>query len=371
MSAEYAILGTFKGRFKTNQATALGLSDTFPKDLAHKVQVYSGSLRDNSFEEDFQPDHYRKLSSFLFINVPNIEVQGNNTAPFPDKRVYTFTELILIDPKITRTYELNGQTYGEIEGKAYGKTAPTPEIDKADPPPLKEEDDQGSSGISSTDFNDESEIGRTINELQTGCASGLAGCLANLWKILGLILLILFLLWLLKSCNELANDDGSCDRLEEHKIQLIDQKRIKDSLEHVYEENIRKNLANIKNVYFYQNTDEIHEYSLNEERGEGNLIRLTKLIQVCNDKSFKIIGHHSGKDIEGRQNLDKLRAIAVKEYFIANGIDPSRLHVVAKGDSAAYYSDSLSKYVFNEYEENHFRKYNRNMRVTVKLMKKK
>jgi outer membrane protein OmpA-like peptidoglycan-associated protein len=367
MSAEYTILGTFKGRFKTNQATSLGLSDAFPQDFAHKVQVYSGSLSDNSFEEDFQPDNYRKLSSYIFINVPNIEVQGNAKAPFPDKRVYTFTQLLLIDPKIIRTYELKGQTYGEIEGKAYGKTAPIPEIDKADPPPL-DPDNNGSVGVGSTDFNDDSEIGQTINKLQTGCVSGLSGCLANFWRILGLILLILFLLWLLKSCNELANDDGSCDRLAEHKIQLIEQQRIKDSLERVYEENIRKNLANIKNVYFYQNTDEIHEYSLNEARGEGNLIRLTRLLQVCNDKSFQIVGHHSGKDIEGRENLDQLRAIAVKEYFIANGIDPSRLFVVAKADSNAYYGKSLSNYMLNDYS---MKKYNRNMRVTVKLMKKK
>jgi len=367
MSAEYVILGAFKGRFKTNQATALGLSETFPQDFAHKVQVYSGALDETTFENDFAPDNYRKLSSFVLINVPNIIVKGNAKSPFPDQRVYTFTQLLLIDPKITRTYEMKGQTYGELEARAYGKTAPTPEIDKADPPPLTQ-DDNGSAGVGSTDFNDDSEIGQTINKLQTGCASGLSGCLANFWRILGLILLILFLLWLLKSCNELANDDGSCDRLDEHRIQLIEQKRIKDSLERVYEENIRKNLANIKNVYFYQNTDEFHEYSLNEAEGKGNLIRLTKLLRVCDDKSFQIVGHHSGKDVEGRNNLDQLRAIAVKEYFIANGIDQSRLFVVAKADSNAYYGKALSNYMLNNYS---LKKYNRNMRVTVKLMKKK
>lgn len=368
MSSEYVILGSFKGRFKTNQATALGLSETFPQDLAHKVQVYSGALDQTTFQEEFAPHEYRKLSSFLFINVPNISVQGNAQAPFPDQRVYTFTQLLLIDPKITRTYDLNGQTYGELEGKAYGITAKSPQIDKADPPPPDQNSGNDSTGVGSTDFNDDSEIGQTINKVQSGCMDGLTGCLANFWRILGLILLILFLLWLIKSCNQLANDDGSCDRLEEHKIQLTEQERIKDSLNRIYEENIRKNLANIKNVYFYQNSDEVHEYSLNEAEGKGNLIRLTNLLRVCDDKSFQIIGHHSGAEIEGKANLDSLRAIAVKEYFIDHGISQSRLFVVAKADSAAYFSKELFNYMLNDYS---IKKYNRNMRVTVKLLKTK
>lgn len=367
MSSEYVILGSFKGRFKTNQATALGLSETFPQDLAHKVQVYSGALDETTFSDEFAPDEYRKLSSYLFINVPNVLVQGNAKAPFPDQRVYTFTQLLLVDPKIIRTYEMKGQTYGELEGKAYGITAKTAHIDKADPPP-PDESGNDSTGVGSTDFNDDSEIGQTINNVQTGCSSAFSGCLANFWTILGWILLILFLLWLIKSCNQLANDDGSCDRLDEHRIQLIEQERIKDSLNRIYEENIRKNLANIKNVYFYQNSDEVHEYSLNEAEGKGNLIRLTRLLQVCDDKSFQIIGNHSGTEIEGKPNLDKLRAIAVKEYFIANGISQSRLFVVAKSDSAAYFSKELSNYMLNDYS---IKKYNRNMRVTVRLMDKK
>lgn len=90
MSSEYVILGSFKGRFKTNQATALGLSETFPQDLAHKVQVYSGALDQTTFQEEFAPHEYRKLSSFLFINVPNISVQGNAQAPSRSACLYLY-----------------------------------------------------------------------------------------------------------------------------------------------------------------------------------------------------------------------------------------------------------------------------------------
>lgn len=369
MSSEYVILGSFKGRFKTSQASVLGSSDAFPQDFSHRVQVYSGVLDQTIFKNEFAPDEYRKLSSYVFINVPNITVEGNEKAPFLGQRVYTFTQLLLIDPKITRTYELNGQTYGELEGSAYGVTAKSQKIDPKDPtPPPPPPPPQDRKGCSPMDFNEESEIGQTINKAQRGCFDGLSGCLANFWRILGWIFLILFLLWLIKACNQVAQDDGSCDRLEEHRIQLKEQERIKDSLQRIYEENIRKNLANIKNVYFYQNSDEVHQYSLNEAEGTGNLYRLMKLLKVCEDKSFKITGHHSGKDIEGKPSLDSLRAIRVKEYFIDHGISQSRLVIDAKADSEAYFSKKLSNYMLNDYS---MKKYNRNMRVTVKLMKTK
>lgn len=361
MSREFVILGSFKGRFKTNQAADLGLSEAFPKDLSHKVQLYSGSLDDTDFKEEFAPDEYRKLTSFLFINVPNIKVIGNSKAPFPDERVYTFTQLLLIDPKITRVYTLKGLTYGELEGKAYGKTSKNPHIDKADPSPIEKKEKI------IEPFNDESELGKTINSVQTGCMNGFTGCLANFWKILIWILFILFLLWLIKSCNEIAQDDGSCDRLEKHKFLLKEQQRVQDSLKRVYEENIRENLANIRNVYFYQNSIDFHEYSYNESENKGNLIRLTRLLSVCTDKRFQIIGHHSGKTIEGKPKLDSLRAIAVKKYFIEHGIKASRLTIVAKADSAAYFSKALSNYMLNDYS---VKKFNRNMRVTVRLLNK-
>jgi hypothetical protein len=373
MSAEYIVLGNFKGRFKTSQATALGLSESFPEDFEHKVQVYDGVLDQTTFEDRFAPQNYRKLSSFLFHNLPNVTIQGNAEGPFSDKRIYTFTQLMIIDPKVVRTYEMNNQTYGEIEGKAYGITNKNAQINRLDPPPVDADDNGGGNGSGigggggsggSSDFNEESEIGQTLNRAKSGCGTALSGCLTNFWRILLWLLFILFLLWLIRSCSQLAQDDGSCDRRDRHRELLKEEKKLKDSLQNIYDENVKKALANIKNVYFYQNSAEFHQYSLEEK---GNLLRLAKLLKTCDDKSFYIVGNHSGSEIEEGSNLDARRAEAVKDYFVSHGVKESHLFIKLKADSLAFYPKELSNYMLRDYT---IKKYNRNMRVYVQLKKK-
>lgn len=362
MSTEYTVLGDFKGRFKTNQSVTLGLTETFPKDLEHKVQVYQGAIINSLFEERYSPEKYRKLSSFLLLNVPNVSVQGNKEAPFSDKRVYTFSQLIIIDPKITRTYDMKGQTYGELEGKIYGVTAKNPQINQLDPPPIDADNGGNSGGIGSTDFNEESDIGQAFNRAQTGCGNALNGCWTNFWRILYWILLLLFLWWLMRSCDRMAADDGVCDRRDEHKRLLEEEKKERDSLKHIYDQNVVKALANIKNIYFYQNSSEIHEYS---SMDKGNLNRLTRLLQVCNDKSFDLFGHHSGKEIEST-TIDLSRAEVLRNYFIENGINASHLRTIGMGDKEALDAKKLYDFMAPNYE---IKYYNRNMRVEVKLQK--
>jgi outer membrane protein OmpA-like peptidoglycan-associated protein len=360
MSSEYIVLGEFKGRFKTNQSQSIGLTDNFPIDFAHKVQVFEGSLDNTSFESEYTPEKFRKLSSFVLSNVPNIMINGNSSGPFPDKRVYTFTQLIIIDPKIDRTYEMNGLTYGEMSGKAYGISEKNPQIERLDPDPIQNKGNDSGGSVGSSDFNENSEIGQAFNNAQNGCINAVNGCLENFWRILMWILLILFLLWLIRACNRLAQDDGVCDRKEKHEILLEKEKKERDSLELIYKENLRKALVNMKNIYFYQNTTDFHDYSIGSQ---GNLNRLTNLLKICNDKPFYIIGYHSGKTIENT-NLDSLRAMAVKSHFISNGIKESNIILLRKGQVKTDSTNELYPFLTSDYG---IKYYNRNMRVEIKL----
>jgi outer membrane protein OmpA-like peptidoglycan-associated protein len=352
----------------TNQEVILGLSESFPKELEHKVQVYQGALENSTFEEVFSPENHRILKSFELTNVPNVSISGNENAPFPNKRVYTFKKLIIIDPKIIRIFEMKGKTYGELEGKAYGITEKKPQINKLDPPPI--DADTGGKGdgnagnntgsVGSTDFKEASEIGQSLNRAKTGCLKTLNGCWTNLWKIILAILCILFLWLLVKSCDEMAKDDGVCDRRMRNKKRLVLEKQMRDSLQRIYDKNVAKTLANIKNIYFYQNSTDIHEYSLGSK---GSFNRLIELIQTCNDKSFEIIGHHSGATIEN-SSLDSLRANLVRDKFIENGIKPEHLTLVYKGSKEAKYDKKLNDFLLTDYTT---RRYNRNMRVEIKL----
>lgn len=360
MSSEYVVLGDFKGRFKTNQTQSIGLSDDFPVDFAHKVQVFEGSLENTSFESTFTPQNHRKLSSFVLSNVPNIMIHGNSSGPFPDKRVYTFTQLIIIEPKIDRTYEINGLNYGELSGRAYGISEKNPQIQRLDPDPVNHSDKNSGGSVGSTDFNENSEIGQAFNNAQKGCINAFNGCLENFWRILMWILLILFLLWLIRTCNRLANDNGVCDRKEQHERLLEKEKKNRDSLDLIYKENLRKALVNMKNIYFYQNTADFHDYS---KGTKGNLTRLTQLLKICNDKPFYIIGYHSGKDTEFT-DLDSLRAETVKSHFISNGIKSSNIYILRKGQAK---TDSLNQLYPFLTEDYNVKYYNRNMRVEIKL----
>jgi outer membrane protein OmpA-like peptidoglycan-associated protein len=371
MAGELIVYGTFRGRFKTDQVLPIGSHDTFPKDLTHKVQVYSGTLEDTLFEHGYKPEKHRVLSSFVLSNVPNIEVRGNKgkDSPFHDTRVYDFTQLIIIKPVIERTFPMNGATYGEIIGMAYGKTAERPKISKLDPPDpptltgTNNNGDGNSGAIGNNGFNDHSQLGDLINRTQVGCGALFSGCIANFWRILGYLLLLLFLWWLIKSCSAMALEND-CKERDHNQLILKENEKLRDSLKHIYEENLEEALANINKIYFYRNSAEIHDYS---QGSNGSLNRLIYLMQVYKDKSFYLIGHYSGSGIENAGlNLDSMRATRIKDVLMYNGIASDRLQIINKAEKEPIDQAVIYPYMLPDYSLQY---YNRNMRVEVKVKK--
>jgi outer membrane protein OmpA-like peptidoglycan-associated protein len=368
MAGELIVYGDFFGRFKTDQDLPLGSTAIFPTNLKHKVQVYQGKITNSTFEHEFKPEKHRILKSFVLSGVSNIEIVGNAKAPFADSRVYDFTQLMIIDPKIERVFSMNNGTYGEISGKVYGKSANRPRISKLDPlspPPKTDEPGNGNNGdnnpTGSTRLNDDSEIGKIFEKSKVGCLTALTGCMANIWRILGYLLLLLFLWWLIKACSAIAEGDD-CIKRDKNEQLLIQKEKERDSIKIEYDKNLDKALANIKRIYFYKNTDEFHDYSLGSS---GNLVRLTGLLQVYNDRSFYIIGHHSGKGVESAR-LDESRAALVKQTFVAAGIPAENLFLEYKEDKEMIATKELHPYMLPDYS---LRYYNRNMRVEIKVKK--
>lgn len=369
MAGELVVYGDFFGRFKTDQVLPLGSSAIFPTDLIHKVQVYQGKITNSTFEHEFKPEKHRILKSFVLSGATNIEIVGNAKAPFADSRVYDCTQLMIIDPKIERIFSMNNGTYGEISGKVYGKTSDRPRISKLDPlspPPLlgdktNTEFGNGNNATVSTGFNDSSEVGEIFEKSKAGCLTGFTGCLANIWRILGYLLLLLFLWWLIKACSKMSEGDDCIVRDNNEQL-LLEKEKFRDSIKIEYDKNLDKALANIKTIYFYKNTDEFHDYSLGSR---GNLNRLITLLQVYNDRSFYIVGHHSGQGVESVE-LDESRAALVKQTFVAAGIPAENLFLEYKEDREMIATKELHPYMLPDYS---LRYYNRNMRVEIKVKK--
>ncbi len=91
MQEGFIVLGEFTGSFYTLQNFTIDVSLPFPTDDAHKVKVYKGKLENARFHKEFKLDDFRRLNSFYFEEVPQVEiVPAAVGAPFPGTRVYNF-----------------------------------------------------------------------------------------------------------------------------------------------------------------------------------------------------------------------------------------------------------------------------------------
>jgi outer membrane protein OmpA-like peptidoglycan-associated protein len=373
MSKELVVYGRFKGRYKTDQVMPLRIDEAYPDD-AHKVQIYEGNLEAISFDETYQPEKHRIFKSFLLSNVENIAVTGTPQGPFNGQRVFDFTQFLIVEPVIESAHALNGATYGEISGMAYGITKERPKISKLDPqdpPPPPEptnpnnptnpDNPNRGGGTTGLGFNDDSEIGAFLERGRNGCSLLVQGCLSNFWRILGFLLLILFLWWLMKACSKMADED-TCTERNQNELILTELEKERDSVRKIYEENLQKALANINKIYFYRGSTEFHQYSLGSE---GSLARLKNLIEVYDDKTFVIVGHHSGARVE-KTNLDLLRAETVRNEFLNAGISGNRLEIKVEKDLQPLEKNKIYMYMLPDYSK---REYNRNMRVEIQVKK--
>jgi outer membrane protein OmpA-like peptidoglycan-associated protein len=367
MSKEHVVYGRFKGRYKTDQVMPLKINEVYPDD-AHKVQIYQGNIEAISFDETYQPEKHKVFKSFELTNVENIAVTGTPQGPFNGTRVYDFTQLLIVVPVIESAHAMNGATYGEISGMAYGITKERPKISKLDPkdpPPPPEptnpDNPNRGGGITDSGFNDDSEIGSFLERGRNGCTSLFQGCIGNFWRILGYLILILFLWWLIKACSKMADED-TCSERNQNELILTALQKERDSIRKIYEENLQKALANINNIYFYRGSTEFHQYSLGSE---GSLARLKNLIEVYDDKTFVIVGHHSGARVENT-NLDLLRAEIVRTEFLNAGITGNRLEIKVQKDLQPLEKNNIYTYMLPDYSK---REYNRNMRVEIQVKK--
>jgi len=355
MEDGFVILGQFKGLFKTLQGNPLGQTDHFPKDFNHNVRIYKGEITETTFKSTYRPEEYETLNSFQFLAVPNIEVSGNDANTFLGKRVFTFTQLILVDHKIDKVYTINDQTYGEISGLAYGITEKNSEIDKINPTPEPNNSNERQNQFGSNEIKN--------NQNFSGCTDRFRnGCLANLLKFLGYLLLLLFLWWFIKACNEVSKDEGDCIRRFKNEIRLKEEKEIRDSLQKVFDKNLTKALANIRNIYFFYNKDEIHEYSLGPK---GSLERLIVLLNVYDNREFYIIGHCDSDEINPNY-LSARRIEAIRTVFTENGIKDERLFDSIAKDKIANKKLPKFKFLLPDYT---LKWYNSNMRVEIKIKK--
>ena len=367
MSGGHILLGDFTGRFKTSQSASLGTGDSFPQDESHHVRVFSGKMWNTKFHSEHLPENYRKHESFVLYNVPNIEIQGSPKGDFSDTRKYTFVQLVIIQPKITNIRVLNGVSYGEVSGEAYGLTEPKPQIDRIDPDPFnKPGKPGGGGGFGGGEFNTETDLGGCFNELQAGCGSLLSGCLANIWRILGILFFLFLIFWLFKSCDDLQKD-RTCEKRDNLAYQMESEKKVLDSLKKVLNSNFPSVMAKISTVYFFENSAEIHPYSFsvtNDGDKVGNLHQLLSALKIFKEKKFNIFGYYSQMEKGIDLNVDLKRAQKIKEYFVSQGIDEKRLFVVPKGRIDKEISNSKSLY-----PNYTIKGYNPDMRVVVQEKK--
>ena len=353
MTGPHIVYGQFRGLFKTKQSGVLPESESPPHDTSHAVQVYQGNFDAEQFFEEFKPHEYRKLKSFVLSNVPNVKLTAPQVQGFVGGHDFTFTQLILIDPKIIRTYEIEGETYGEIASKAYGKTFTEPQLKKLKPDPFND-----------TGYSDHEQWYRTNNGCWNsgvnGCGTMYQGCKTNFWKILGLLLLLLLLLGLIRACNHIANDKQACvdaDLARKERIQK--EKEVKET-KLQYDLNLKNALANVSTIYFYRNSTDIH---INSTGMNGTIDRLSEVIQAYDDKSFVLEGHQDDKSIEST-GLDIKRAEIIKHVLTLKGIDEQRITVVRRQNK-----DATPMPLYKFMDDMGTREYNQNMKVTVRVRK--
>lgn len=351
----YIIYGHFKGLFKTKQDGPLGNADNPPTDNHHTVQVYQGTFNAEEFSSEFSPENYRKLNSFVLSNVPNIAVNAGSNGPYVGSQIYTFTQLILIDPKIIRTTEIEGQTYGEIESIAYGKTYVSPQLKKLKPDPFDK-----------TGYSENEQWYRTnsgcLNSGVNGCGTIFQGCLANFWRIFWLLLSLLLLLAFVRKCNDISNDDKACIESALKKKDLLEKEKELKKTNEQYNQNLKNALANVSKIYFYRNSTELH---LNSTGVNGTLDRLVKVIKTYDDKVFILEGHRDIPSIEN-ENIDLKRAQRVQAILESKGITKDKLIVIRRTDKYAQ-PLTLDKMMVAK----GIREYNQNMKVTIRVKKQK
>jgi len=363
------VSGNFRGYFYTNQKTALASGEKIPEGKIHEIHLYQGELNDVVKESEYKPETLRNRESLVLHNVTNVQFHLNS-ATESKKQIYDFEQLLLNNPVVENSWELNGKTYGIVSGNLLGKVKelssivgpinppPNPNYPPINPNPTPNPINNGG--------NETTKKGCLATPLAL-----LPGCLANIWRILLFLFLLGLMFWLFKNCKGCSSEVKK-DCCEERDSLVIENNRLKekfDSLQKLNDnltdsigrENIQEEIKELASkIYFYGGTSNIRKYSKDE------IDEIVSLLKNNPNIDIEVAGFFNPYDQNGKRvinneitTIDKERAESVKNIFIDNGIAQERIKAIGKGESSQ--SSSLEKD-----EEGQF---NNNMRVEITIIK--
>lgn len=362
MKGGHSLLGNFRGRFYTHQNVSLTGTEFFPEDLSHQMHIYAAEFHDAAFEEGGAAHHFERHGSMTFQHVPNVVIFPCSPGGFDERRIYNLNELVLIRPKVLRTYVIGDKTYGEIESQAFGKTEAFQRILPMDgedvefvsPPLVGEDYDTTAPPVPGDD-------GQGGNRPSNpGCLSILTSWLSYLWRVALALLVLLAVIGLLKSCGGQTWD--GCEQKAVSKKELTEEKQYLDSMRINYDLNLKNAISAYGTIYFFKNSVDFHPNSLGNN---SPVSRIYRLMEAYEDKQFVIEGYHSGEAIEPLPQLDSLRAARMRDTLSRLGIPAERIQLDPRGDEIM---SVRSRALHELYQgQNRWRQYNANMRVVVKV----
>jgi outer membrane protein OmpA-like peptidoglycan-associated protein len=371
----FVIKGNFEGLFFTKQNAVLGTFEEVPKGSDFTVRIYEGKLTEPEFFDEYKPDDYANRDSIILRGADNITVYPNAQSPFDNENTFSFSQVVLINPKIIKTWNHNGKTYGKLSSDFIGQTSvnvndDVKNKDKTEAKSGTEDENNVQNGDGSNsnegdgllrkseDDNWNRENGKHANK---GCLSGLQGllprfdgCFSSLINLLKWLLLLALLFWLIRSCKDTNfSKFNFCDDLQklEEESQIL--KKELDEKKKIYKEELKKSLQLFSNIYFYGDTDEIRNVS------EANVQQLIEFLKKHKSANVRLEGHSNQVS---KKNISLKRAEAVRKRLTEAKINESRIQVIGN-ENKKLLQDSSKLFL-----ENNNKKYNLNMRVEVILI---
>ena len=369
------VSGIFEGNFYTHQKSILTASEFNLADKKHDIHLYRGELWHTKVEENYNPNLQKSRNSFLLHNVTNVQFHfENEEKENKPKRVFNFEQLLLHDVQIKESWELNGKTYGIITGKLIGKV----KDEIKNPDPSNPSEPPKPPPIISNPFKNPIEKWFKPNfpdnpSNNFGCLTIRNGCLSTLLKLLLALLLLLLIIWFIKGCksNNFPNDDCCSERdsllIENKKItkELDSLLRLKNVInDSINKEIIQEELDELSSkVYFYGGTTKIRQFS------DEQLNKIVDILQKNKNLEVEVRGYYNGDgntiDKVYNTTIDIARAEAIKQLLIDKGLNYNTISAVGMGQSTIDDAYSFNDIVIDGEEF----KWNRNMRVEIKLMK--
>jgi outer membrane protein OmpA-like peptidoglycan-associated protein len=374
------VSGNFRGYFYTNQKTALASGEKIPEGKIHEIHLYQGELNDVVKESEYKPETLRNRESLILHNVTNVQFHLNS-ATESKKQIYDFEQLLLNNPVVENSWELNGKTYGIVSGNLLGKVKelssivgpinpppnPDPPINpnpKPNPINIGGNGDDNNNGGNNNGGNGENKKGCLATPLAL-----LSGCLANIWRLLLILLLLGLLFWLFKNCKGCSREVKK-DCCEERDSLEIENKRLNEKFDSLslliidnkkqrQKDSIQNQISSLASKIFFKKTKtEIRDYSIDE---------IEKIVSILNkypEAKIEVQGYYdirksnqSSSNVNG--DLDQKRADIIRDFLIEKGINSDRIIAIGKGRSTLDESESITGY------DDEGNPYNRNMRVDI------